>query len=213
MPKKRAPLTREFVLETALNILDEQGMDGLSMRKLASALHVEAMSLYNHVQNKNDLLNGVVDLVLARIELPDAALPWRERLEASAVKIYEAFIQHPTLVILISSEQVNPNVMQGADSIIAALAEAGLPPLRQVNAFRGLLAMCFGFVLTHTQGFSTTKEMAQQEWDQADTSQWDADTLPHLANLAPYFLQTHADDDFQFMLRAYLDAIQGSQGG
>lgn len=213
MPKKRAPLTRELVLETALTILDERGMEGLSMRKLATVLHVEAMSLYNHVKNKNDLLNGIVDLVLARIELPDASLPWRERLEASAIKLYEAFLQHPALVIVISSEQVSPNIMQGADSIIAALAEAGLPQLKQVNAFRGLLAMCFGFILTHTQGLSTTKEMAQQGWEQADTSQWDADTLPHLANLAPYFLQTHADDDFQFMLRAYLDAIQGSQGG
>lgn len=212
MPKKRAPLTRELVLETALKILDEKGMDGLSMRKLASALHVEAMSLYNHVNNKNDLLNGIVDLVLSRIDLPDAALPWRDRLEASAIKIYEAFIQHPALVIVISSEQVSPNVMQGVDSIFAALAEAGLPPLQQVNAFRGLLAMCFGFILTHTQGFSTTKEMAQQEWDQVDTNQWDADSLPHLAKLAPYFLQTHADDDFRFMLRAYLDFIQTSQG-
>ncbi|MBK7895562.1 MAG: TetR/AcrR family transcriptional regulator C-terminal domain-containing protein [Candidatus Promineifilaceae bacterium] len=212
MPKKRTPLTRELVLEAALKILDEQGIVGLSMRKIASALHVEAMSLYNHVENKNDLLNGVVDLVLSRIELPDAALPWRDRLEVSAMKIYEAFIQHPALVIVISSEQGTPNVMQGVDSIIAALEDAGLPPQQQVNAFRGLLAMCFGFILTHTQGFSTTKEMAQQEWDQIDTNKWEANTVPHLAKLAPYFLQTSADDDFQFMLHAYLDSIQKSQG-
>lgn len=75
MPTKRAPLTRELVLETALKILDEQGMDGLSMRKLASALHVEAMSLYNHVKNKNDLLNGIVDLVLSALNSPTLPCP------------------------------------------------------------------------------------------------------------------------------------------
>ena len=99
------------------------------------------------------------------------------------------------------------------DSVIAILAESGLEPKQQVNAFRGLLAMCFGFVLAHTQGFSTTKEMAQQEWDNWDSHQWNSETLPHLARLAPYFLQTHADDDFRFMLQAYLNALRGSVTG
>ena len=216
MRKNPSPLNRDIILETALKILDEQGLAGLSMRKLATTLNVKAMSLYNHVKDKQDLLNGVTNLVLSQIELSDPAQPWHTRLEKFAINLYEALIQHPALAIILASEQGSPSdliVLQGMDSVIAILAESGLEPKQQVNAFRGLLAMCFGFVLAHTQGFSTTKEMAQQEWDNWDSHQWNSETLPHLARLAPYFLQTHADDDFRFMLQAYLNALRGSVTG
>jgi hypothetical protein len=80
-----------------------------------------------------------------------------------------------------------------------------LKPRQQINAFRGLSATSFGFVLEHTQGFSTTKEIAQKEW-----GQWDCDTVPHLAQFAPYFLQIRANSYFRFMLRVYLDVLQAA---
>ncbi len=211
MRKSLPHLTRSLVLESALKILDEQGLAELSMRKLAATLHVEAMSLYNHVKDKQDLLNGLVDLVLSRIELPNISLPWGDRLEAIARNLYDALVQHPALVIILASQKGSRDgntVLQGMDNVIAVLADSGLKPRQQVNAFRGLLAVCFGFVLAHTQGFNMTKELAQKEWNQWDSRQWDRDTLPHLASLAPYFLQTPVDDDFRFMLRAYLDALR-----
>ena len=211
MRKTGAPLSRDQILAVALKILDENGITGISMRKLASTLDVEAMSLYYHVKDKQDLLGGVCDLVLSKIEHPNPALPWDQRLETIALNLYAALIQHPALVIILASEQGSPSdikVMQGIDTLVAILAESGLSPQHQVNAFRGLLAMCFGFVLSHTQGLSKTKELAQAEWDKWDSSKWNADTLPHLAQLAPQFLQTHADDDFKFMLGAYLNALR-----
>jgi len=216
MPKNRPSLTRDHILEAALKILDEQGIDGLSMRKLASTLNVEAMSLYNHVKDKQDLLDGLCDLVLSRIEQPSASLPWSNRLETFAMNLYEALIQHPALVIILASEKGRPTdirVLEGIDSLVAALAESGLSPHQQVSAYRGLLAMCFGFVLAHTQGLSKTKEQAQVAWSNWSIHQWSADTLPHLAQLAPQFLQTHADDDFRFMLTAYLTALQTVSAG
>jgi AcrR family transcriptional regulator len=210
MPKNRTPLSRDRILTTALEILDEQGLGGLSMRKLAATLNVEAMSLYNHVKDKHDLMNGLCDLVLARIEMPSASLPWNSRLEAMATNLYEALIQHPALVIVLASETGKPSdlkVLQGMDSLVGALAESGLSPHQQVSAYRGLLAMCLGFVLAHTQGLSKTKAQAQADWDNWSSNQWNPDVLPHLAQLAPQFLQTHADDDFKFMLGAYLTAL------
>ena len=161
-------LTREHILETTLRILDEEGLDGLSMRRLAARLDVEAMSLYNHVQDKRDLLSGVTDLALAQIELPEAGLPWNRRLEGFALGLYEALIRHPALVLVLASEQGGPSqleVLHGIDSMVAALAESGLSPAQQVNAFRGLLAMCLGFVLAHTQGLRKTKEQAEAGWE------------------------------------------------
>jgi len=216
MVKKRKAMSRERVLETALAVLDAEGLDALSMRALASELGVEAMSLYHYVESKNDLLDGVVDLVLTRIAPPDPARPWDERLEAIAIGLYEALIAHPALVLILATERGRPTdevVLRGMDAIVAALAESGVSPARQVNAFRGLLAMCFGFVLTHTQGLSMKKAEAEKLWRQWDSTKWSPSELPHLAKLAPQFLKTHADDDFRFMLSAYLAALRAGARG
>ncbi|MFZ6026599.1 MAG: TetR family transcriptional regulator [Chloroflexota bacterium] len=214
MRKTSALLTRERILQAGLDILDEQGMGGLSMRKLAARLGVEAMSLYNHVKDKRDLLNGMADLVLSQIELPDPLQAWERRLETIAIQLYEALMRYPGLAMFLVTEQSLPRgrkIMQGIDGMMAALDEAGLDPVQQVNAYRGLLAMCFGFVFMHTVGMTRTLQQAQAEWDQWDSSQWDADTLPNLARLAPSFTQTHAADDIQFMLRAYIKYLQNIQ--
>lgn len=213
MPRNRKPLTRDQVLEAALEILDKEGLAALSMRRVAAAVKVEAMSLYNHVADKQDLLNGLVDLVLARITLPDATVPWDARLEALANGIYNALIVHPALVTVLASEQGQPKdlrVLQGMDSILAALAESGLSPHQQVNAYRSLLSMCIGFVVAHTQGLTTSATAAQAEWDRQGPTRWNPELLPNLARLAPLFLETHAGDDFRFMLDAYLKALRAA---
>lgn len=210
MPKKRRPLTREQVLQAGLALLQTDGLDGLSMRKLAKTLGVEAMSLYNHVHDRQDLLSGIVDLVLAQIEVPNPAWLWRRRLEAFATRLYATLVEHPAVVAALASEQARPSdpvVLQGMDSLVAALAASGLTPRQQVNAFRGLLALCFGFVFNHTQGLFGSKQQAQAGWAQFDPHTYDGRGLPHLARLAPFMLKTSADDDFRFVLRAYLDRL------
>jgi TetR/AcrR family transcriptional regulator, tetracycline repressor protein len=212
MTRTGSPLTREHILQTALRIMDEQGLDGLSMRKLAAELGVEAMSLYNHVKDKRDLLDGLTDLALASLPSPDSSLPWDTRLEALAQGLYEALLRHPALALVLSAEQGFPrdiHVLRAMDSAIAALGEAGLEPTQRVNAYRGLLALILGSVFAHTQGLSKTRAQAQADWDQAGSRTWEAATLPHLAGLAPAFTQTYAEDDFQFMLKAYLSYLRG----
>lgn len=208
---RRVPLTRSQIVEAALEILDQDGPDALSMRRLAAHLGVEAMSLYNHVGNKRDLLEAVVNLVLARIPLPDKSLPWRERLEMIVMALYRALLARPSLVILLANETAalgDPDVLASMESILEALAESGLAADRQVSAFRGMIAMCFGFVVAHTRGFSSTKAESEASWSQWDGAKWQEASLPHLARLAPFFLSTRADDDLRFMLTAYLDALQ-----
>ena len=91
---RRKPLSRERILATALELVDEQGIDALSMRKLGQSLGYEAMSLYNHVAHKDDLLHGILDLVLAEMEPPDpdGGLPG---IRASALSAHEALTHHP----------------------------------------------------------------------------------------------------------------------
>ncbi len=210
MSKALPHLSRERILQASLQILEEHGLAGLSMRKLAAALDVEAMSLYNHVRDKRDLLNGLTDLVLSQVELPDAALPWNERLETIALNLYHALLRTPALVTILASEQGSPSalkVMRGMDALIAALAETGLNPQQQVHAYRGLLALCIGSVFAHTMGLTKTAQQAQEVWDQWETPGWDAQELPHLARLGPAFGEARAEEDFRFMLRAYISYL------
>lgn len=206
----KQPLSRAKVLEAALKFIDKEGLAALSMRRLAAQLGVEAMSLYNHVDDRRDLLEGVANLVLSRIEPPDPALPWQQRLEAIALGLYQALLAHPPLVTLLASAEArvsDPVVISGLDMIAAALAESGLTRAQQVSAFRGLIALTFGFVMAHTQGLSSSKAAAEAHWAEWDSAQWERPELPHLSRLAPQFLKTHADDDLRFMMKAYLSAL------
>ena len=92
----RVPLSRERVLEAAIALADAGGIDSLTMRKLAKKLGVEAMSLYNHVANKGDLVNAMVDRVVGEIELPAGADDtWEPAIRACAISAHEAFLRHP----------------------------------------------------------------------------------------------------------------------
>src|SRR6266516_3900231 len=90
----RVPLSRERILRAAIELADENGLESLTMRKLGQALGVEAMSLYNHVANKDDLLKGLADLVLGEFELPSADEDWDVALRKTAVSAHDALQRH-----------------------------------------------------------------------------------------------------------------------
>lgn len=208
--RARAPLSRAQIAEAGFRLLNRDGPDGLSMRKLAEELGVEAMSLYNHVRDKDELLQEIANLAVAMVRLPNPARPWRARLEALAISLYEALAHHPHALILLARDEVqlsSPKALAVLEAGAAALAESGLPPARRVSAFRGLISLCFGFALTHTRGAASTRAEAQAVWSQWDQTQWDGRGLPHLATLAPQFLKTKAGDDLAFTLKVYLDAL------
>jgi len=208
---RRGRLDRQAVLEAGLAILSEQGAAELSMRRLAVRLGVQAMSLYNHVRDKRDLLDGVAGLVLARIPTPDEKLPWRERLEAIFVDLYETLAAHPWLVMMLAAEQAEPKdrvVLAGLETIVGILQEAGLRPPQQVSAFRGMLALCYGLVLAHTLGLSMSPSQAEAYWADWDPSELNPTLTPRLAKLGPQFLLTRPRDDLRFMLDAYLTALE-----
>ncbi|HNP72017.1 MAG TPA: TetR/AcrR family transcriptional regulator C-terminal domain-containing protein [Kouleothrix sp.] len=209
MPRSRPPLTRDEILSTALAIVDAQGLEGLSMRKLAAALGVKVMSLYNHVRDRDDLLHGMVDRVLASITQPAENLAWPATLEYFAQSLYGALIVHPALVTEIEqAEPLSGRVLMGMERVLLALKAAGLSPREQVSAFRGLVAVVLGFVLAHTRGLTVSRADAQATWERWDSQQFTGSERPYLIELAPYFQDTRADDDFAFVLQAYLDALR-----
>jgi TetR/AcrR family tetracycline transcriptional repressor len=209
---RRGQLSRDMIVEAAAGILAAQGLAGLTMRRVADTLGVEAMSLYNHLRDKRDLLDGVAGRTLSRIATPDPAQPWPQRLRMLVLSLYDVLAANPWLVMVLTTEQIEPRepqVLAAMEAAIAIFEEAGLDPSRRVSAFRGLLALCFGLVLTHTIGLRMSPARAEKRFAMADVEQWASAGVPRLAALAPQFLTTRPQDDLQFMLDAYIAALEG----
>ena len=105
IPPRALPLNRDRVLAAAVEIADERGVGAVTMREVASRLGVEAMSLYNHVANKDDILDGMVDLVVEQFDLPDDVDDWREAMRRRAVSAHEVFGRHPWAPALFDSRE------------------------------------------------------------------------------------------------------------
>jgi AcrR family transcriptional regulator len=148
MATTRLPLSRDRILRTALELVDESGLDALTMRKLGQALGFEAMSLYNHVANKDDVIDGMLDLVLAESEAPARAADWASAIRSSAVSVHDALHRHPWSVnVLFSPGRVHPARLRYMESLLATLREGGLSAEATYTAYHVLDAHIFGFSL------------------------------------------------------------------
>lgn len=142
----RTPLSRDRILRTALDLTDEDGIEALSMRKLAQRLGFEAMSLYNHVTNKNDLLDGMLELVLAETEPPRPDGPWDEAIRASAVSVHDALRRHPWAAhrLMTFAGALRPR-LRYMDALLARLRAAGFSAETTYHAYHVLDGHIFGF--------------------------------------------------------------------
>jgi AcrR family transcriptional regulator len=143
----RTPLSRERILAAALELVDEQGIDALSMRKLAQALGYEAMSLYHHVAKKDDLLDGILDLVLAEMEPPDPAggLP---AIRTAAISAHEALAKHPwAAALLMTPSRIRPARIEFMNALLGSLRNAGFSAETTYHAYHALDAHIIGFSL------------------------------------------------------------------
>ena len=215
-PHRRGQLSREVIIEAAAEVLASSGLAGLTMRRVADSLGVEAMSLYNHVRDKRDLLDGLATRALAKIAVPDPRLTWPERLRLLALDFYAILADSPWLVMALTAEQIEPRdpaILAAMAAALAIFEEAGLTPAQRVSAFRGFLALCLGMVLTHTIGLRMSLGQAEAEFAATDIDRWAVDVPPPMAALAPQFLLTRPADDLQFMLDAYIRALELQSAG
>ena len=155
--ERRIPLNRERVLEVAMAFVDEYGIESLSMRKLGQALGVEAMSLYNHVANKDDILDGIVDLVYAEIELPAAGGDWEGEVRKFAVSAHDALIRHPWAPRGMMRGRPRPIRMQYMESLCCCLRLAGFSSDATYLAYHAIDSHILGFTLWQ-QGHSMVRE-------------------------------------------------------
>ena len=142
----RDTLNRERVVRAAMDLADERGIESLTMRELGRRLGVEAASLYNHVAGKDDLLDGMADLVVAEIDLPSYGVDWKEAMRRRAVSAREVFSRHPWAAGLIDSRGPSgPCSLSYVDRVLGTLLQAGFSPGIAANAFLALDSYIYGF--------------------------------------------------------------------
>ncbi len=205
------PLTRDRVLRTALALADEQGLDRLSMRRLGQALGVEAMSLYHHVANKEDLIDGMIDLVFAEIELPSPQDDWKSGMRRRALSAREVLGRHRWANGLMESRRTpGPANLRHHDTVLGCLLGAGFPIALVAHAYSALDSYIYGFAMQErTLPLGTPEETAQLA--QAILASFPVEEYPHLAEFAvTHVLQPGYDyaEEFAFGLDLLLDGIE-----
>jgi AcrR family transcriptional regulator len=146
--RRRAPLTRDRILATALALADRHGLEALTMRALGEALSVEAMSLYNHVRGKADLLTGIGDLVLDQIEFPTKGGNWRDGMRAAMRSAWRVTTAHPNVVpLLLGSPADTPGSRALAERVLAGMVPAGFTPAEAHRIFRLVQTYTLGSAL------------------------------------------------------------------
>jgi AcrR family transcriptional regulator len=148
MTATRLPLSRDRILDRAVEVADADGVEALTMRRLADDLGYEAMSLYRHVANKDDVLGGILDIVLAEIESPAIEGEWDEAIRRSAISVDDVLGRHPWATdLLMSPGGVRPARLAYMNELLGRLREAGFSADTTYTAYHALDAHIFGFAL------------------------------------------------------------------
>jgi AcrR family transcriptional regulator len=207
----RTRLTRERVLSAAVAFADERGIESLTMRKLGEVLGVEAMSLYNHVANKDQLLDGMVDIVFSEVGLPSGDVDWKTAMRRRAVSARQVLSRHRWAIGLMESRtSPGPATLRHHDAVIGCLRGAGFSVAMAAHAFSLLDSYVYGFALQEaTLPFDTAEQTA--ELAELILSSLQPDEYPHLTELAvEHVLKPGYDygNEFEFGLDLILDGLE-----
>lgn len=211
----RTPLTTRRVLEAAIDLVDRQGLGALTMRRLGSALGVEAMSLYKHVANKEALLHGMVDRIIGQIAIPDEGVPWRDAMTQRAASARDVLGRHAWVIGLMESETAaGPNSMRYLDAIIGSLRAAGFSMEDAGRAFTVLDSYVYGHVIQESNfPFSTPAEITDTVASALEQEALSA--FPNLVAMYEHALtyEYSLDAQFEFGLDLVLDGLERLRAG
>jgi AcrR family transcriptional regulator len=207
----RPPLSRERVLRAAVDLADGGGIESLSMRKLGQELGVEAMSLYRYVRNKDDMVDGMVDLVFGEIGLPRSDVDWKAAMRQRAIAAREVLARHAWAIGLMESRsRPGPATLRHHDAVIGALRQAGFSIVLAAHAYSVLDSYIYGFALQQASlPFKTSEEVV--EVTDSIRRQFPVDAYPHLAEMAVQLVLQPGyayADEFEFGLDLILDGLE-----
>ncbi len=211
----RARLTRDRVLRAAMDLADEGGIEAVTMRRLARALGVEAMSLYHYAANKDDILAGIVDLVVREIGLPTPDGAWRPAIRASAMSAHGVLRRHPWACnLLMSAPRLLPGRLRYIDALLGRLGEARLPAELTDLAYHALDSHILGFTLWEA-GYTSAFRGLPPDFAATFLRDLPIADYPHLADHVAYHQRPPSPDgkgEFEFVLDLILDGLERASG-
>jgi AcrR family transcriptional regulator len=220
---RRTPLSKERVLKAAMALADADGIEALSMRRLAQELGVEAMSLYNHVANKGEILDGIVDLAVSEIELPSTEEEWEVAVRRCAISAHEAFLRHPwacSLVMSPGSTEIGHSArLRYIEWLLRRLREAGFSPELTYHAYHALDSHVLGFTMWQLGHLAAAKSLGGGK-DFAELAaglvrELRAGGYPYLAEHAVQHVTAPSDEgegEFEFGLDLILEGLKRARG-
>jgi AcrR family transcriptional regulator len=213
--KARLPLSRERVLRAAMHLADRDGIESLTMRKLARELGVEAMTLYYYVARKDDILEGIADLVASEIELLSGGADWKAATRQRAISAHDVLVHHPWASLLwVSRVALGPGRLRYMDAGLRGFREAGFSPELTEQAFHAVENHIVGYTLQELSFPIEAAEVAEAEAN--FLGKLPADEYPDLAKHVMQHLEGpgHVDEgDFEFALDLILDGVERIMDG
>jgi AcrR family transcriptional regulator len=202
-------LSRTRILRSALALADREGLEGLSMRKVAQGLGVQAMSLYNHVANKDDLIDGMVELVVGEMAVPEVGKEWKGEMRRRAIVAHGVLLRHPwALIPLMSRVNVGPMILRYIDATLGCLHAGGFSLVMADHAWNAIDSHIYGFTMQELKfPFEPT--------DYAEAAKMGLDLIPaalypNMHYLAIEVMERRYDGlhDFEFGLEMVLDGLE-----
>ena len=209
--KRREPVSRARAVKLAVELADAGGLAEVTMRRLAEELGVEAMSLYHHVPNKDAILDGMIDLVFAEIELPSATIDWRIAMRRRAESVRATLLRHRWAIALMESRRTpGPANLAHHDAVLGCLRGAGFSIELTAHAYALLDSYVYGFVHTELnlpfQTSEQTQTVAAEIFERLPPG-----AFPHLVELATQHVLKPGyayGNEFAFGLELILDGLE-----
>jgi AcrR family transcriptional regulator len=200
--RRRAPLTRELVVEAALRVMDAEGLEAVTMRRIGRELGVEAMSLYNHVEDKEDILDGICERVMAEFEFPEPAEDWEETCRRGARAWRRLLRAHPSVMRLFAERRSparSPDSMRPMEFALRVLRDSGLSDRDTAQAFHAFGGYIQGFVMMEMGSIAGGADEGHLKMHQELAARL-PDEFAVLQAVSPHFAECDPDDQFEFGL-------------
>ena len=208
--KPRARLSRQLVLRAALGLADQDGIDSLTMRRLGQELQVEAMSLYNHVADKDDILDGIADLAFSEIALPSGRGDWKTAMRRRGISAREVLLRHPWAPsLMLSRPNPGPSTLRHHDAVLGSLRSAGFMLVMAAHAVSIIDGYIYGFALQQTNTPLHTPAQVAEVGE--NIMRQLAGEYPHLAEMITDHAMKPGYDyakEFEFGLDLILDGLE-----
>jgi AcrR family transcriptional regulator len=216
--RHRRPLTRERIVRAALQLMDAEGLEAVTMRRIGRELGVEAMSLYNHVQDKEDILDGICELVMSEFEFPEPAEDWAESCRRAARAWRQLLKAHPDVMRLFA-EARGPvrsiDSMRPMEFALRLLRSSGLSDRDTAQAFHAFGGYIQGFVIMEMGSIAGGTDEAHMKMHQELSAEL-PDDFATLRAVSQYFAECGADDQFEFgldlLIRGVLERVRAASG-